>query len=1100
MLLWSPSFNIVSAVETIDSFNQQLLQNAFKAIGKKNDNQAAAFLHKFLESYPNNREALLALAQLSNRQRKHADADIFFSRILRNAPDDVQTMYEFGLNKWQLKQGYEAQTALFRALNMGGLAPEQTKQAKAVLAAIYKDWSVLRVMKERNDLEAQERFYSHQIADNPDGAAVSYAMRGFIHQRMGKPDEAERDFTSALTLGGMSDELTAGVQGSVNGIVKERERRRQAALWVEINAKVQDLEEKNDTRGLEQYLSGLIEQGEAQTFALSRRGNLRLKLGDLDAAEADFNAALETQPDKRQETNIRRGLKQIARLREAQAPGSQNAGGKAATLAAEANRLAKAPNGPNLLYEAGLKKLDEFEEYEAQHLLSLALDTRKLDPAKTASARETLAKLYDNWDIFTEMKEQQDLAGQERFMTYQIEKAPEKASVPYGLRGFIRWRMKNLAGAKLDFEQALAMDGMQEEMTTSVKNSLAIVEQQIANRGKRPAPSRAGTKGSYIGVWNYFKEAVRLMEEQSYTKAAEVLQKAGKLPRNSEEKALWHWHNGEVAWRDGNTASAANDFALALPGLKTPFYLSGALVRLADYHAQTGNAERAADYAAQAASVYPEPWRLAQISGIYMKLNMPESAVESLQSALRNEQDPLKQAQIHRSLAGVYSSMQDRPMQDASMHAYLELMSANKDKLSSAELAEIQYYQAELLFAEGKEAEAIAAYRNSLEGLTDTSRRSAVYLKTANYMAAEGNAKEAEENLDLYVAIAPADPGRLRQASRVMERTGNLDKAIFYASEAYEATPDPDPAQARSLAYLYRRNGNQEQFNAYHYAYMDFLYAQIETLGSEVPDEVVEELWRARAAQTASEKTWGFNSYSFGSFRENHDRYSGFVNELYTNWRLTDWLNPKLYVQLNGTYDSYSSGTWVSQLSGRRGEWEAKSGIKDTLHMVVGVKIKPIPDIPHIGLAAEQVFALSDGKDDEFRFRLNYFRGWGDKPRPFGWNWHYATIYNDITYTTRDNDFRLQGTARLGRTFTFDQHRDILVFPFMRASWDHWGQGVSKGKRWGLEAGPGIGIKKFLFEDRYHGPRASMELSLSYVYGLSHDKPDGIAFNFGFSF
>ena len=227
-LLILGSMGNLNAAEGLDSFNQTLMQQAQKALAVGDDAKAEELLSKILKTYPDNQDILHTTAQVYFRQAKYREAAALDSRILRLNPNDGQALMQLGISRWRLKEGYEGQAALLKALSLNSLSAEQQTQARQTLNEIYDDWAVLKVMQQRNDYAAQERFHTHQIEKNSEGTAVSYALRGFARHWLQKTGDAKADFEKALSLGGLDEDLKTGVEKSLSEIDKAEQARLQA--------------------------------------------------------------------------------------------------------------------------------------------------------------------------------------------------------------------------------------------------------------------------------------------------------------------------------------------------------------------------------------------------------------------------------------------------------------------------------------------------------------------------------------------------------------------------------------------------------------------------------------------------------------------------------------------------------------------------------------------------------------------------------------------------------------------------------------------------------------------------------------------------------
>ncbi len=242
--------------------------------------------------------------------------------------------------------------------------------------------------------------------------ANALMRRGFARYRMQHIADALADLEAALELKALLPTESAYVE-SLLAVVREENAKIERLIaeeWAGIQRRVRELEEAGDTAVLEQYFTELAETDAHFIYAMTARGYLRLRLGRVEGAQADFDAVLQRGGDdaaarKEVEAVIeriyadRRTQQEFAEVR-----------AETARLQAEGDPVAQERYFTNLTmreefrtyghFLRGFLRLGLNRNEEARADFEIALADESLDPAarrdaKAAVERATAASLAD---------------------------------------------------------------------------------------------------------------------------------------------------------------------------------------------------------------------------------------------------------------------------------------------------------------------------------------------------------------------------------------------------------------------------------------------------------------------------------------------------------------------------------------------------------------------------------------------------------------------------------------------------------------------------------------------------------------------------------
>ncbi|CAK7030305.1 MAG: hypothetical protein DELT_02756 [Desulfovibrio sp.] len=785
------------------------------------------------------------------------------------------------------------------------------------------------------------------------------------------------------------------------------------------------------------------------------------------------------------------------------------------------NLLRINPDNPSIMYQFGLLKLRMHQEYEAQEALFRALGSGKLNRTEAEGAREAMSRAYDNWDVFNAMRQHNDHAAQERFLTYQIEKQEEKKAAQYAMRGYARHWQQNLDGALSDFTAALELGGLDEQAESSLRQAKERIEndlqardrsEQAQNLQAEAAPETPKPKAVVKRVvksanpYPYFEELDALFAKRDFDQAERVLGKLSRFPLRDKERGIYLYYRAELDWNKGEHARAYEGFRQASRLMREKYRLSTCHLRMAEYHAMRGDTAQAATEAEKAASLLPDQaWRLSQAADLLARLGLYDKAVAYYESSLLQPKVTASgKAHAHMGLANIFRARGDRVSFLTRARAYIETQSGREDALSEYEKGMTAYYQGLLHDAAGDKDAAFASYEQASRLVTEKYALSEIYMNMAQYCAGKGEKEQAATYAAAAADLLPAESWRVGPAADIFRRAGQPEKGIAYVRQAIDLKPSDNRPLYKDLSSLYRTVKDRDSAKRSNVEYIDYLYEQIDTLGAPAApggqNELKQELWEARERQTSMARTWGLDMYSFGNKKKNGDYYLGMSNELFHNYSLPNGYYGKVYAKLNGTLADYYSGTFTMADTGQRGEWESRSNMDETMHGILGARISPIRQWGWLTVSAEYLTPIGNSDvDDDFRGLVTVDAATGQKPRITGNNWLYAKLYNDAFYSTRLNDFHGYGDLKLGQTLVGDWNRNLLFMPHLGSKWSYDGQ-TAKARRWKLQAGPGLTSRFWFNEDKYHAPKSYIELGVYHHWELSHGRGRTVGFNFTLSF
>lgn len=157
---------------------------------------------------------------------------------------------------------------------------------------------------------------------------------------------------------------------------------------------------------------------------------------------------------------------------------------------------------------------------------------------------------------------------------------------------------------------------------------------------------------------------------------------------------------------------------------------------------------------------------------------------------------------------------------------------------------------------------------------------------------------------------------------------------------------------------------------------------------------------------------------------------------------------------------------------------------------MVGARWKPLKDWNLVFEVAKLIKLGSDARNDTV-LRTAFSEGMGTDLRvdvPSWWMWQ---VYGEVDYYLENPQTIMLADGRVGRSFRLDGISDRLVAtPFVGISQSY---DSSLATAEALGAGPGIALRYWFREDRYHAPRSYVDANIRYHARLAgDDRAEGV--------
>lgn len=1032
--------------------DQFTLDNVYDAI-KNNDYQAAAaFVKKLARSRSDSLPVLQLAVHVAMRSGRFQDARESLTGILAIEPDNLPARVRLGFVQAKLRD-YDRAEATYETILAANPSAELKDFTETALAQLKSDRQAADQRMAADWAKLEPRAAEFKAAGRLD--ELTFLLDDYLEKypfdlraRMlrGETKMSQKKFGDAreiflALLGTSPDEKFT--QEIVARLVLA-DKGLNTLAW----SQAEKLKAQGDLPGLEKQLDHILALQPDSAAALTLRGATRFQMGESHwpAARADLTAAL-------------------------QAP----------YISPEDRALATSLSA----------ELPSAAEEEAA-----ALATRERD-ALWGKVQESEADL----------RARNDSAGLEQLYTDLITDEPALATYGYSSRGYLRLSQNRPEEAGRDFQEAMARTD-DPALKADFEAALAQVEQLSREAAMRE-------RGDWPGLEKMYTESIAEDPKQGHVYASRGY---ARLAQNRLEEAVL----------DFKQALALTDDPEAQTSLEEALAQAEKQARLAEIMA--GLPEREERYKSR-----KDRTGLVQLYDGYIR-EFPESALfwakrgfarldlgrtkegrSDLRKALQLNPDPQLKRGINDALAGggapgggpavatadTYLARAGEQVQNNNYDgARTYMLKLNKYTLTGPQTGRRDFLTAQILWGEQKYDEAYPWYQKALVNLPREFWASEAYSRMAQYHLMQGHKPEAAACIDQSLAIEPDFVWHKIQAGNIYASLDENEKALAFFQEALadQSLKPEDIYFYRPLAQVSLNLGDRDGFDQYMRRYIDQETARINRKPVRTDEDTLA-LYRIKKEFTDMSQRYGGHFFVFGNSYDNNDYLSSFTGEVKMINPVPGFRN-EIYALASGTLTSSLSGLYYDPWSEQDFPYTSNSHLSDSLYAAVGARVYPFPAYDFY-FAVEQRFKIGDYTTDDTLLLLNLYEALGNDWEPLTSKdeWLFASIYSQLTYSTRANDVTFSSDGRLGRSYSLDCENMLVLTPFIGAAVGYGGEWVDKAERWSLEAGPGLSLKKwFQEEDSHKVPNSSLDFALQYRFGLSHNRHDVLSATIYYSF
>ncbi|MCC8180200.1 MAG: hypothetical protein LIP23_04715, partial [Planctomycetes bacterium] len=777
-------------------------------------------LGDILEQDPDHLVALEQLALIHLRRGDVRGAEQLYSRLLALTIDEAETALRHAVAMWHLRQEYEAQAALIAVAQSRGAASNSSELANAALRELYDVDGIIDMIR----AEYPDEIHNEAVE------AIAALWTSMMEQpALPLSNEGpERSEVTTVPVYGAQPIVIPVVRLSVEPC------RAFLALWL---------------------------------------GYSRLGKGDIDGAKREMRIALQWAPDDQSRFNARAGLRLIEGL--AQNLQLSN------LLDISFQVIATLPNATMDGSEDPGGLLDELEN--------------KIRDGDLDGANGVIAELRQ----FSMDRQQKG-----RYLYYLGEK-------------WWGWNWRERAAQSYEAAQAVSDDSftisdarfkLANYAASLGETDKAVRYAELAAEAAPNNPYRQREVGEFLIAQgrqdegaSYFEHAVEAASEpltraESYLALAERYKDIGYQERyliasdsfadaieeigddaTDEEKGLAAYYRGQTLAARGDADGAFLAYEAAAPYLNDTFKRAEIFILMAEYQAERGNRERAAELAEQSLAELPnEEWKIRQISDFYIRIGMPEKAVAMAEAALENADSPRQRFEALRNLIALHRQLDNRDdfLRYAGM--YRDAVNAPDFDPTANEMGLAWYYQGEIHADAGDEEQAYQAYEQAVRLLTDDDLASDILFRMAEYAAKRGDDERAAD-----LAIQSAEK---RHEDWVFRRTGDFllrlnkpDEAFAYYDRAAKmANPNDNATAYAIMADAYSTRNDPNRYNQYAGRYVDAIASRWESASQ--TDRGLAAYYRGRILASRGETDDAYRAYEYAS-RSVTDPYR--LSELY---------------------------------------------------------------------------------------------------------------------------------------------------------------------------------------------------------------------------
>ncbi len=697
------------------------------------------------------------------RQGKFAEADKVYSQLVKVTLNNPEKALPYAFIKWHLRQGYEAQALLLRALRSGGLSVGNAELVKNTLDEAYDTANVLgtihREFADPADAEALANLETYwedackriqQLEVENDQAGLADFTKTLFGDSPARIFHAtwrgysllyREDFDAAVMELDFALESAPDPQSEaevVAGLRLIREFRR-SALSSELLERVSEVVSGLSTAVGEQISAsqGIVQQAFERSDELLR--------------ERDFPGAAEALAVLRPlflDTDQRQ--RYIYLLAEIQWGSGQLARANQAYIAAQALSRDRYIQSGSLINMA---------EY--------AFSIGRREDAAAFAARSAAALPDQSWKLRQVGSFFVALGMPDRGIAY-LERSLEASTT-----------LESDAASYSELAEAYKRIGERQKYLKAAGDYIATV----AEFGAEATRDQSGTRYYYQG--EIFASSEKPDEAYAaYEQAAELVTDRFRLA-----EILMNMAQYQAARDNGEDA-----VALAVR-----------------------SAELLPD----------QDWKLRQVGEFLLRAGKREEAVTYLERSLDVAQTPAGKAASYASLAEAYRDMGDQGGMLRYAEEYVNLEAANRETLSDAEAGLAAFYRAEILMARENAEQALAEYDRAAGLVAENYRRSDIYMKMAEVelnlgdkaRAAQLAERSAEELPDGWRLRQVGDFFiRLDMPDKAFE---------YFSRYAQNGpSPDNQASVYATMADAYKNQNNMQQFANFARRYTDAVTAE----------------------------------------------------------------------------------------------------------------------------------------------------------------------------------------------------------------------------------------------------------------------------------
>ncbi len=603
----------------------------------------------------------------------------------------------------------------------------------------------------------------------------------------------------------------------------------------------------------------------------------------------------------------------------------------------------------------------------------------------------------------------------------------------------------------------------------------------------------------------------------------ELLEERG-TAYSDAETGLYHYYLAEMDQGDDAPDRRFTHYETASRYVTEKMRLADIYMQMAEYQARYREVAAGVQYAEQSADLLVDySWKLRQVGDFLARYDEMDKAFYYFDEAMKKAKTPRDEAGVHSGRADAYRSMASRVSSDQKIadpqtrarirremnekfieqaRIYIDAVDGMQTDARPADRGLRWFYAGLIHQLEENEQEAYNAFETANQYLTSNSLRSETLLYMARQNVNWDNEDLAYSQACEAAGLMPGAGWRISQVSRVLVDIRQYQAAIAILCRAISLRPQDNVALYSYLADAYAKSGDKKTALFYNERYIDHLTGVIDEHGlGGVSEKLQDDLFDARNRHSSWSKSgWEFDHYIWASRKKSGSHTIGTMAEITYNFTLPNRMRGKIYGQLGGTIRGHYFGETWSFTRNRMESWQSDPGLRDSLYGLIGVRISPIRRLGDFSIGVEKVFGLGREAENDVRFRALWDQSSGTKPLPYRSHWAYTKTWVDNIYSTKERNFTSDGTFRRGVTIPWKCNRNLLFIPYVSLNYDYGGTKASHGDRFGLEGGPGLLVRRWFREDKYHAPRAYVQVNLYYRFGITSNRDNTLGLSLHTSF